>query len=282
MDDVLAGLPGIEDRTFTKIDAAERWMVTEPMAIEEPLQVMVDGKAVAVLMRTPGREKELAVGFCISEGVIGNFGEIALVQHCGRSVATPSATADALDVSRNVVQITRLRRDAPASDGRLDVLRLVRSGCGRTDPSELSMTLTPIDNELRVPAATLAELPRKLIAHQETYKQSGGLHAVALFDRRGTQVVIAEDIGRHNALDKALGYCILRGIPLDDKIVYSTGRASYEMVLKAVRLGVPLVMSRSSVTTLALDLAEQLNCTLVGYARGEKMSIYTHPERVMA
>ena len=278
MDDVL---PGIEERAYTKIEDGRRQPATHLMAIEEPLQVVVDGKPAAVLMRTPGREKELAVGFCISEGVIGRFGDIALVQHCGRSTATPDATADSLDISRNIVQIKLLASAGAQRDARMDVLRLVRSGCGRADPAEMIATMPPVNSGLRVAPALLAGLSQQVITYQETYRQSGGLHAVLLFDRRGKLVVIGEDIGRHNALDKALGHCILRGIPLDDKIIYSTGRASYEMVLKTVRAGAPILLSRSSATTLAIDLAEELHCTLIGYARGDKLSVYAHPERIV-
>jgi len=274
-------LSGIESRAYTKIEGGSRQSAVRPMAIEEPLQISVAGKPAAVLMRTPGKEKELAVGFCISEGIIAKFSDVALVQHCGRSTATPDALADSLDLSRNIVQISLLPSAGEQRDGRLDVLRLVRSGCGRTDPGEMIAALPPLTSDLRATPALLAGLSQRIIAHQETYRQSGGLHAVALFDRQGQLIVIGEDIGRHNALDKALGHCILRGIPLDDKIAYSTGRASYEMVLKAARVSVPILLSRSSATTLAIDLAEQLNCTLIGYARGDHLSVYAHPERIV-
>jgi FdhD protein len=274
-------IPGIEPRTFTRIDGHGRQATEDLVAIEEPLQVLVDGKPVAVLMRTPGKEKELAVGFCLSEGVIARFDDIGLVQHCGRSVLDPQGSVDDLDVSRNIVNVTLLRREAAGHDGRADILRLVRSGCGRTDPDELATTLPAVTGALRVPASVLMGLTRKLVAGQEAYRQAGGLHAVALFAADGELVVIGEDIGRHNAMDKTLGHCYLRGIPLHDKIAFSTGRASYEMVLKAVRAGVPILISRSSATSLAIDLAERLNCTLIGYARGERMTIYAHPERVL-
>jgi len=188
--------------------------------------------------------------------------------------------SDDLDVSRNQVRIITIKPASSSDDPRLDVLRLIRSGCGRTSPEELADTLTPIRSELRLPAAIIASMTSKVIESQRAYRQAGGVHAVAIFDTEGRLIVLGEDIGRHNAIDKVLGHCLLRRITLQDKILYSTGRASYEMVLKAVRLGMPVAVSRSSATTLAIDLAHLLGCTLIGYARGDKMNVYSHPERV--
>lgn len=274
-------IPGIQKREFTRIEGSIRRSVSGFVAIEEPLQIIVDGVPVAVLMRTPGQEKELAVGFCLSEGLIAHFSDIGLVQHCGSLGWGQEETGDPLDASRNIVTITTLRRELPERDARLDVVRLIRSGCGRAEAATLAATLTPIAGDFRVSQAFIAGLAQQVIAHQQAYREAGGVHAVAIFDRAGKLIVLGEDIGRHNAMDKAIGHCFLRGIPLGDKIAYSTGRASYEMVLKAVRVGLPIMISRSSPTTLAIDLGEQLNCTLIGYARGDRMHIYTHPERIM-
>ena len=272
--------PGIEKRTFTSARSSGRQSTNDFVAIEEPLQIMVDGVPVAVLMRSPGDEKELAAGFCISEGIIERLDDIGLVRHCGSSIGRQNVESDDLGESRNVVNIMTLRQEASRDDPRRDVLRLIRSGCGRSDASELAVTLKPVETAICVPQSVIAGLSRTLIASQKAYRQSGGIHAVAIFDLAGKLVAMGEDIGRHNAIDKAIGRCLMRRIPLNDKILYSTGRASYEMVVKAVRVGLPVVVSRSSATTLAIDLAEQLNCTLIGYARGERLTIYAHIERV--
>jgi FdhD protein len=250
------------------------------VVIEEPLEIRINDQPVAVLMRTPGAEKELAVGFCLSEGLIADFADIALVHHCGRSLPTQMEDGEAdLEESRNMVRIT-LASSAASRDTRLDVVRLVRSGCGRTDAEELASQLTPLDNDLRVQHKIFLKLTSTIKQEQEAYREAGGIHAAGIFTSHGELVTIREDIGRHNAVDKALGHCLMQSITLQDKILVSTGRASYEMVTKAVRLGLPLAASLSSPTSLAIELAEHLNCTLIGYLRGQRMRIYTHAWRL--
>lgn len=272
-------------------DSLLPWMITEvrgedtkqvpvSVVIEEPLEIRINDQPVAVLMRTPGAEKELAVGFCLSEGLIAAMTDIALIHHCGQTLPplmTDSETE--LEESRNLVRIT-LASPAASRDPRLDVLRLVRSGCGRTDAEELASQLTPLDNNLRVRRNVLLKLTAAIKQEQGAYREAGGIHAAGIFTRHGELVAIREDIGRHNAVDKVLGHCLLQGITLKDKILVSTGRASYEMVTKAVRLGVPVAVSLSSPTSLAVELAEHLNCTLIGYLRGQRMRVYTHAWRV--
>jgi FdhD protein len=250
------------------------------VVIEEPLEIRINEQPIAVLMRTPGAEKELAVGFCLSEGLIADLADIALVHHCGRTLPTMTEDNEAdLEESRNMVRIT-LTSPAASCDPRLDVVRLIRSGCGRTDAEELASQLTPLDNDLRVQRKILLKLTSTIKKEQEAYREAGGLHAASVFSNHGELVTIREDIGRHNAVDKALGHCLMQGITLRDKILVSTGRASYEMVTKAVRLGLPVAASLSSPTSLAVELAEHLHCTLVGYLRGQRMRVYTHAWRL--
>ena len=128
----------------------------------------------------------------------------------------------------------------------------------------------------------LLGLAQAMVAAQGVHKQTGGVHAAALFASTGELLVLREDIGRHNAVDKVLGYALMRHLPLDDKVLLTTGRASHEMVVKAVRVGLPVVASVSSPTSLAVQLASRLNCTLIGYLRGQRMVIYTHWWRVLA
>jgi len=261
-----------------QVTPGERQPITDQVSIEEPLEIQVDGQPVAVLMRTPGHEKELAVGFVISEGLLPNMDAIALVQHCGRLGLNEQA-GDDLDPSRNVVRITTL--DKLKTDPRLDIVRLVRSGCGRADAQLLAATLPPVESSLQVSAAVLHQLGLAIRSGQELYHQAGGIHAAGVFTAQGQAIVILEDIGRHNAVDKVLGYCLLRHIPLQDKLLVSTGRASYEMLTKAVRLGIPVIASLSSPTSLTVELARALNCTLVGYLRPRRLLIYSHGWRVV-
>jgi FdhD protein len=249
------------------------------IVIEEPLEIRLDGRTVAVLMRSPGMEKELAAGFCLGEGLVAEPMDIALVRHCGRAVPDELGQGDALDESRNRVDVTLM----PGAEGPVkqdDVVQLIRSGCGRTDVHALTENLTPVEADVRVRVGVLPHLPAQITRQQVAYREAGGIHAAALFDVEGRAIVVCEDIGRHNAVDKAVGYSVLRGIPLHDKLLVSTGRASYDMVAKGVRLGVPVIASISSPTSLAVELAETLNCTLLGYLRGKTVNIYTHGWRI--
>lgn len=280
----------MDDLTLKASISLLPWRITEvrgestkqalaPVIIEEPLEIRINDRPVAILMRTPGAEKELAVGFCLSEGLIADLADIALVHHCGQVLPTMEDSEVGLEESHNVVRIT-LTSPTASQDPRLDVVRLVRSGCGRTDAEELAGQLTPLDNDLRVQRKTLLKLTSTIKQEQGAYREAGGIHAAGIFTSRGQLVAIHEDVGRHNAVDKALGYCLLQGITLEDKILVSTGRASYEMVTKAVRLGLPVAASLSSPTSLAVELAAHLNCTLIGYLRGQRMRIYTHAWRL--
>lgn len=253
--------------------------VDSGVVIEEPLEIRLDGQTVAVLMRTPGLEKELAVGFCLGEGLVAGLMDIALVRHCGRAIPDEHVAGDPLDESRNRVDVTLLP-GATSITPQSESVRLIRSGCGRTDAGALVEDLAPLDDDVRVPLETLIHLPGQITRQQAAYRAAGGIHAAAVFDSGGHAVVVCEDIGRHNAVDKAMGYCLLRGIPLRDKVLVSTGRASYDMVAKGVRLGVPILCSISSPTSLAVELADALNCTLLGYLRGKTLNIYTHGWRI--
>jgi FdhD protein len=258
----------------------EAQTVAGGVVVEEPLEIRLDGRAVAVLMRTPGLEKELAVGFCLGEGLVANLMDVALVRHCGRAVANEEVATDPLDESRNRVDVT-LMAGAARSAQPSDVVSLIRSGCGRTEVGALANALAPVNSDVRVPVEVLSRLPGQMTREQAAYRAAGGIHAAAVFDRGGQIVVVCEDIGRHNAVDKAVGYCLLRGISLQDKVLVSTGRASYDMVAKGVRLRVPIIGSISSPTSLAVELAEALNCTLLGYLRGKTLNIYTHGWRIV-
>jgi FdhD protein len=274
------GPRGIQPWRIVRLAGQEEQAIDAGVVVEEPLEIRLNGEPVAVLMRTPGMEKELAAGFCLGEGLVADLMDIALVRHCGRAVPDEAAEGDALDESRNRVDVTLLPGRAAVA-GRADAVQLIRSGCGRTDVGTLAENLAPVDGQVRIPAKAIPSLLGQITRQQAAYRVAGGIHAAAVFDARGRLVVVCEDIGRHNAVDKAAGYCLLRGIPLGDKLVISTGRASYDMVAKGVRLGVPILASISSPTSLAVELADALNCTLLGYLRGKNMNIYTHGWRIV-
>jgi len=273
-----SSVPGVIPWSIHRLTESGSEIVDGSVVVEEPLEIRVNGRPVAVLMRTPGMEKELAAGFCLGEGIVADLAHVALVQHCGRAVADPSAEADTLDESRNQVNMRLMAGVEPATVP--EAVSLIRSGCGRSDAVQMAEGLAPVNGNVQVAAHILPQLVGQMTRQQQAYRLAGGIHAAAVFDTSGHAVVVSEDIGRHNALDKAMGYCLLRGIPLRDKIVMSTGRASYEMVTTGVRLGVPIIASISSPTSLAVELAEALNCTLLGYLRGKALNVYTHGWRI--
>lgn len=250
---------------------------------EEPLSLHVDGRQIAILMRLPGMEKELAAGFLISEGLVKDSRDIWVLRHCGQGLPEPGeATSDDGAVeSRNRVEV-HLRPGALDEQARLDVVRLIRAGCGAVDVERAELPLEPLPADtISVEIKTLLAMPRSMRENQSLRREFGGVHAAALFDERGELLVLAEDVGRHNAVDKVIGSCLLRDIPLSDKILLCSGRLSYEMVTKAIRARIPVVASMSAATTLGIQIADTFGLTLIGYLRGERMTIYAHPERVI-
>lgn len=238
------------------------------VVVEAPLEIWVDGHLVAVLMRTPGLERELAVGYCLGEGIVPGVDAVESV----------SLEGDGASPSRAVVH---LHPSAALDPEQLGMPRFVRSGCAANAPGNWGCALPPLGEGVRVSAEILQGSVKSLAGAQEAYKIAGGIHAAGVFAADGAPVAACEDIGRHNAVDKALGYCALRGISLSDKFLLGTGRASYEFVTKSARLGVSVVASLSSPTSLSAQLADILNQTLVGYLRPHRFVVYTHPWRIM-
>lgn len=251
------------------------------VVLEEPLALHINGQQVAVLMRLPGMEKELAVGFSLSEGLVRRFDDILMVHHCGQGLPEPSLGAQGEDgpLSRNRVEM-RVAPDGLNPQARLEVVRLIRAGCGAADVEQAALPLEPMDSGLTVPAEVVLSLGAVLRHGQMLHSEVGGVHAAALCDASGTPLALAEDVGRHNAVDKVLGYCLLRGVALEDRLLLCSGRLSYEMVSKALRMRIPLLVSLSAPTALAVQLAERFGLTIVGYLRGGRMTVYTHAERI--
>jgi FdhD protein len=246
-----------------------------PMLREEPLSLRINGEQVAVMLRLPGLERELAVGFCLSEGLVRAYADIEVVAYSG------DCPTESNDAPRNEIDL-RVRPEALNRQARLDVVRLIRAGCGAVDAERSELPLAPLRNELRVAERVVLGMAPAMDAAQVLHRQVGGIHAAALFDSRGQLVVLCEDVGRHNALDKAIGHCALNAIPLQDKLVLCSGRLSYEMVTKAIRVGLPVLASLSTPTALAADLAERYDLTLVGYLRSSRMTLYAHAESITA
>jgi FdhD protein len=237
-------------------------------AVEEPLEVRLQGQPFAVIMRTPGADRELAAGFLLSEGVIGAGDRPKMAE--GENLIDVTLTGTAAEgVERQLQQ----RRNVVANSS--------CGVCGRLTVDSLRAGIAPITSTFRVSRQVIQGLPDTLRAAQAVFDQTGGLHAAALFGADGTLETSAEDVGRHNAVDKVVGRMLLAGrLPIADRLLFVSGRTSFEIVQKAAMAGVPLVAAVSAPSTLAIDLARDTGVTLLGFVRGDAFNIYTHPQRV--
>jgi FdhD protein len=281
MDDELSGPSGWPTtlRRVQRVSEEGREEQEIEVVLEEPLALHINGKQVAVMMRLPGQEKELAAGFCVSEGLVERFTDVLMIHHCGRGLPAPGEAEENSGESRHRVEVLA-RAEALRPEARMEVVRLIRAGCGAVDVERTTSSLAVLPDGPTVDAACLLGLDKAMRAAQRVHEHAGGVHAAALFDTKGALVILCEDVGRHNAVDKALGHCLLHGIPVRDKVLVCSGRLSYEMVTKAVRVGLAILVSVSAPTALAVQFAERFNITLVGYLRGRHMTLYTHPERI--
>jgi len=246
-------------------------------AAEEPLEVRLHGKPFAVIMRTPGQDRELVAGFLLSEEVIRSFDELGAVEHCRHP--------DHPDV-HNIVDVYLVGEAAARVNATLEQRRNILTSsscglCGRLTIESLRCRLTPLESSGTVKADVVAALPRALRARQAIFEETGGLHAAGLFTLDGECRRSAEDVGRHNAVDKVVGAMIFEdGIPLRDHVLAVSGRTSYEIVQKAWFAGVPIVCAVSAPSSLAIELAEEAGITLLGFVRDGGFNLYTHPERI--
>jgi FdhD protein len=234
------------------------------LAVEEPLEIRVDGRPVAVTMRTPGHDEELALGFCLTEGL------------------QPTGARPTDDLAANVVEV-----DAPGAD----LARVQRSFytssscgvCGKGALEAVAVEAPRIDADLAVPFATIAVLPDRLRDAQATFALTGGLHATGLFAADGTVLCVREDVGRHNAMDKVLGWALQEDlVPLSGSVLCVSGRLSFELVQKAAVAGCPIVVAVGAPSSLAVELAADRGVTLVGFVRDGRATVYTVPERIVA
>ena len=246
-------------------------------ATEEPLEIRLHDRAFAVIMRTPGADRELAAGFLLSERVIRGADDLGTVRHCG----DPGA-----DHPENVVNVTLVDGSAGTLERLMAERRQVTTSsscglCGRRTIESLAPEAPRVAAAWTIAASIVSALPDRLRARQAVFDETGGLHAAGLFARDGALVDVAEDVGRHNAVDKIVGRALMRdALPLSDHVLGVSGRTSFEIVQKAIIAGVPIVAAVSAPSSLAIDLAEAYGVTLVGFIRGDSFNIYTHPRRI--
>ena len=265
-------------RNVVRLTASGANTRQDTLAVEEPLEIRTAGRKFAVTMRTPGSDIELTQGFLLTEGVIGSREDIRIIRYCDGIDDEGGNTYNVLDVDLAI----DVDLDAP----NLQRNFYVSSSCGVCGKASLEAVRTTTrysltDDDLVVSSSVLAELPSKLRAAQRIFDSTGGLHAAGLFTPEGELLAIREDVGRHNAVDKVIGWALENErVPLRRTILLVSGRASFELVQKAVMAGIPLMAAVSAPSSLAADLAEESHLTLVGFLREHGMNIYTHAARV--
>jgi FdhD protein len=246
-------------------------------AAEEPLEVRLHGEPFAVIMRTPGADRELAAGFLLSERVLKGADDLGTIEYC--SDVSPEAAGNIV----NVTLTGRSRDDLERllAERRKTVTNSSCGLCGRLTIESLRNDVDPLRIDGSVRASVVSSLPEALRGAQVVFDETGGLHAAGLFSFEGALVAMAEDVGRHNAVDKVVGRMLIEErLPLSRHALFVSGRTSFEIVQKALIAGVGLVASISAPSSLAIDLAREAGVTLVGFVRGTSFNIYAHAERV--
>jgi FdhD protein len=248
------------------------------LAAEEPMEIRVEGAgqpavAVAVTMRTPGGDFELAAGFLFTEGLISGNGDVRRVSYC--------EDLQPEEQHFNVVTV-ELTRPFDADAVRRNFYASSSCGiCGKATLDDVEVHCEPIAPGPEVHGATIGQMPDALRSSQRVFEQTGGLHAAGLFSAEGELLSLREDVGRHNAVDKIVGERLLAGdLPLSERVLQVSGRIGFEIVQKAARAGIPIISAVGAPSSLAVSAAERLGMTLVGFVRDGRFNVYTHPERI--
>ena len=262
---------------LTRIRGGVRSAALDRAATEEPLEVRLHDRPFAVIMRTPGADRELVAGFLLAEGVLKNTDDLGTIEHC---------TDPAAEHPENRVDVRLLGRSAEALDRVMADRRNVTTNsscglCGRLTIESLRTDLPPLPSSWTIATPIVIELPDRLRRAQAVFEETGGLHAAGLFTQDGRLETMAEDVGRHNAVDKVIGRMLIQErLPLGGHLLFVSGRTSFEIVQKAFLAGIAMVAAVSAPSSLAIELADDCGITLVGFLRGPDFNIYTHPERI--
>lgn len=270
----------VTKRRVTRVsNGSPRTRGSDYLAGEEPLEIRISGKPVTVTMRTPGHDYELAAGFLVSEGVVAGPDDFATATYCRGAGAAGENTWNVLNVTLGA------GAEPPPDDLSRSIFTSSACGiCGKSgiDAIETRSRFTVSSDPTRIATGVLLSLPERLRAGQDAFDRTGGLHAAGLFDAgTGETLVIREDVGRHNAVDKVIGWALMEGrLPLTGCVLQVSGRAGFELVQKAKMAGVPLFSAVSAPSSLAVDLAVSAGMTLAGFVREDTFVIYSHPERI--
>jgi FdhD protein len=253
------------------------------LAAEEPLGIRVNGSALSMTMRTPGDDVELAAGFLVSEAIVTTAADIAEIKLCDGASCGHDHSHDDLG---NIADVRLAPGVAVAAGARRNFMTTSACGvCGKTSIQDICVLPQAAlsGDDTRFSPAVLTTLPDRLREAQRVFARTGGLHAAGLFTPAGDLLVVREDVGRHNAVDKIVGWALLSGrLPLAGHALLVSGRASFELVQKAVLAGIPLLAAVSAPSSLAAELAEEAGLTLVGFLRGQSMNVYCGGHRIMA
>lgn len=243
------------------------------VAVEAPLEVWMSGKPSTVLMRTPGQDEELVRGFLFGEGIVSSMADIV-------SISRPQ-DADQ-QVGGSVIHVALAPSAKPPAEERMFYSNSSCGVCGKQTIDSIEVRGTVAKAGLTIPRSTLGTLPNRLREAQTNFAVTGGVHASGLFTASGELVVLREDVGRHNALDKLVGWALGESmIPLSNFILVLSGRISYELVQKAVAASIPMIAAVGAPSSLAVEIAEKFGVTLVGFLRPDTMNVYAHPERII-
>ena len=250
-------------------------LVEDELVVEEPIEIRVGGHSLIVLMRTPGQDFELAAGFLYTEDIVQSGDDIGTIAYC--------EDAEQADL-QNIINVNLTNGwDAESQDGWQRNFHANASCglCGKMTIESVRQAIPPIESQLRIDPETVYTLNDLLRSAQSVFEATGGLHAAGLFTAGGELLISREDIGRHNAVDKVIGQALLTEmLPLDNHILMVSGRASFEIVQKALFARIPVVVAVSAGSTLAVDLAQENGMALIGFTRGNRMTVYSCPERI--
>jgi len=252
------------------------------VAVEEPLEIRIAGETFAVTMRTPGHDEELVLGFLLAEGIVRSARDVGAISHCGK----PGERGNVVDVT--AAPGTVIDWDPEGALRRATLTTSACGVCGRRSIDDLLARVRPLVDDARFSEPWLRRLTEALAPHQLNFAHSGGAHAAALFDSRSgdtaaESAIVREDVGRHNAVDKVVGRCALDGgLPATGRALVVSGRASFELVQKAIVAQVSVLVSVSAPSSLAVAAARAARLTLVGFARGQRFNVYAGEERIVA
>jgi len=267
-------------RPVRRITAEGETSRPDSLAVEEPMELRVGGRPLAVTMRTPGNDIDLVHGFLLTEGVIGSREDISVVRYCDGVDEQGRNTYNVLDVAL----AAGVR--PPAAGVERNFYTTSSCGvCGKAslDAVRLNSRHSPAGDRVEVSTATLIGLPDRLREAQQVFDSTGGLHAAGLFTADGELLVVREDVGRHNAVDKVIGWAVQSArVPLSGCVLMVSGRASFELVQKAVMAGIPVLAAVSAPSSLAVELAAEAGVTVIGFLRGASMNVYSADKRVVS